>query len=73
MKSYNPNQQLFLDFVLKQYIDTGIEELDDSKLSDLLKLKYNAIADAKTELGELKTIRETFVGFQGYLYGRAVV
>lgn len=66
---YNPKQQDFLNFVLEQYVKEGYEELDDSKLPDLLELKYNAIADAKNELGDIKSIRETFIGFQGYLYG----
>jgi hypothetical protein len=26
------------------------------------------MADAKPELGEVKSIRETFIGFQAYLY-----
>ena len=60
---------MFLDFVLKQYVASGVEELDDTKLPDLLELKYKAIADAKRELGDIKTIRNIFIGFQGYLYG----
>ena len=51
-----------------QYIELGISELDDSKLPDLLKLKYNAINDAQQQLGDLSTIRDTFIGFQKYLY-----
>ena len=58
----------FLNFVLKQYVDSGVEELDDAKLPQLLELKYDAIADAKMKLGNTKTIRETFIGFQEYLY-----
>lgn len=69
MDSYNKNQQEFLDFVLSQYVQSGISELDDAKLPDILELKYHAIADAKAKLGTTKTIRETFIGFQGYLYG----
>jgi type I restriction enzyme R subunit len=45
-----------------------VGELDDAKLADLLVLKYHALADAKNELGEIKTIRNTFVGFQSHLY-----
>ena len=50
----------------------GISELDDEKLPQLIELKYNAIADAKKELGDIKTIRDTFIGFQGYLYAEGV-
>jgi len=70
---YNPKQQEFLNFVLDQYVKEGFEELDDSKLPDLLELKYKAIADAKRELGDVKSIRETFIGFQEYLYKKRVV
>lgn len=51
MKDYNPKQQEFPDFVLKQYVKEEIDELDDTKISDLLILKYHAIADAKKNLG----------------------
>ena len=66
---YEPKQQEFLNFVLQQYVKEGVEELDDTKISDLLILKYHAIADAKKELGNIAHIRNTFIGFQGYLYG----
>ncbi len=66
--SYNASQQKFLNFVLKQYVDIGVSELDDAKLPDLLELQYHAIADAKRELGDISTIRNTFIGFQEYLY-----
>ncbi len=66
--SYNKNQQDFLNFVLSQYVSEGVSELDDDKLSSLLILKYKAIADAKAKLGNIQSIRETFIGFQEYLY-----
>ncbi len=66
---YNPKQQEFLNFVLEQYVKEGVDELDDAKLPDLLELKYKALADAKHELGDIKSIRETFIGFQEHLYG----
>jgi type I restriction enzyme R subunit len=69
LKDYNPKQQEFLNFVLEQYIRDGVEELDDDKLSPLLYLKYKSIADAKRELGEVASIRNTFIDFQKYLYG----
>ncbi|MDW5289446.1 EcoAI/FtnUII family type I restriction enzme subunit R [Formosa sp. PL04] len=67
--SYNPAQQEFLNFVLDQYIKSGVQELDDDKLGDLLVLKYQAIADAKNQLGDISSIRNTFIGFQEHLYG----
>jgi type I restriction enzyme R subunit len=68
LNNYDPKQQEFLNFVLSQYVKQGVDELDDTKISDLLILKYHAIADAKKELGDIATIRNTFIGFQTYLY-----
>ncbi|MGP5118735.1 EcoAI/FtnUII family type I restriction enzme subunit R [Psychrobacter alimentarius] len=68
LNDYSKNQQDFLNFVLEQYVRQGVSELDDAKLPDLLEIKYQAIADAKRELGDIKSIRETFVKFQEYLY-----
>jgi type I restriction enzyme R subunit len=68
LDNYDPKQQEFLNFVLSQYVKQGVEELDDTKISDLLILKYHAIADAKKELGDIASIRNTFIGFQSYLY-----
>ena len=73
LHNYDAKQQEFLNFVLKQYINSGIYELDEEKLSPLLLLKYNAINDAKKALGDIATIRKTFIGFQGYLYGGVAV
>jgi len=70
--AYNPKQQEFLNFVLDQYVKVGVDELDGDKLSPLLILKYNAIADAKKELGDIPSIRNAFVGFQQHLYGQVV-
>jgi type I restriction enzyme R subunit len=42
--------------------------LDDSKLPELLELKYRAIANAKSELGDIQSIRNTFIDFQEHLY-----
>ena len=50
---YMGKQQEFLEFVLKQYIQEGVGELDRSKLPKLLELKYHAVRDAVTQLGWL--------------------
>ncbi|MGH6793941.1 MAG: type I restriction-modification enzyme R subunit C-terminal domain-containing protein, partial [Methylocella sp.] len=65
---YDSKLQAFLDFVLSQYIKQGVEELDQDKLGKLLELKYHSINDAAAALGGVRVIRETFVGFQQYLY-----
>lgn len=72
LDNYDPKQQEFLNFVLSQYVKQGVEELDDTKISDLLILKYHAIADAKKELGDITSIRNTFIGFQTYLYDKRI-
>lgn len=61
-------QKEFIDFVLNKYIESGVEELDQEKLPSLLELKYSSIADASEELGDIATIKDTFINFQKYLY-----
>ena len=70
--NYDEKQQEFLNFVLKKYVNSGVYELDEEKLSPLLLLKYNALTDAKSALGDIATIRDTFIGFQTHLYTSGV-
>ena len=66
---FNDRQRAFLDFVLSHYVSSGVEELDQAKLTPLLKLKYrDSIADAMADLGKPEDIGRLFVGFQKYLY-----
>jgi type I restriction enzyme R subunit len=68
-RCFNYKQQAFLDFVLSHYVSVGVEELDLSKLTSLLRLKYqNSIADAVADLGRPDEIGRVFNGFQRYLY-----
>ncbi len=66
--TYEHTQQEFLDFVLKQYVAQGVEELDDTKLPHLINLKYHTISDAASKLGTTADIRKMFIGFQKHLY-----
>src|SRR5262245_48274546 len=67
--TFSAKQQVFLDFVLQHYIHVGVEELDQEKLTPLLRLKYhNSIKDAVADLGKPDEIGEVFTGFQKYLY-----
>lgn len=68
--AYDDRQREFLDFVLDQYVDEGVQELDNDKLPDLLLLKYHAFPDAVEQLGSLQDIRKVFMGFQRHLYVR---
>ena len=66
---FNSKQQVFLDFVLSHYVTVGVDELDEDKLTPLLRLKYrNSIADAVNDLGQPTEIRSVFEGFQKHLY-----
>lgn len=66
---FNVKQQVFLDFVLSHYVTVGVEELDQNKLTPLLRLKYHdSIADAVADLGKPDEIGKVFAGFQQYLY-----
>src|SRR3989441_5426844 len=70
---FNSRQQVFLDFVLSHYVSVGVEELDQEKLTPLLRLKYHdSIADAVADLGQPEEIGKVFAGFQKYLYQERV-
>ena len=70
---FSAKQQVFLDFVLSHYITVGVEELDQEKLTPLLRLKYNnSISDAIADLGRPDEIQSAFTGFQQYLYTQTV-
>ena len=67
--TFNDRQEAFLAFVLAQYVKEGVQELDQDKLSPLLKLRYrNSIPDAVADLGDVDLIRNAFIGFQKHLY-----
>mgnify|MGYP000678102969 CR=1 FL=1 len=55
--------------MLAHYVSEGVRELDQDKLTPLLRLKYNnSIADAVADLGRPEEIRQVFSGFQQYLF-----
>jgi type I restriction enzyme R subunit len=64
----NIKQKEFIEFVLRKYIETGVEELDQEKLPILLTNKYQSLEDAKAILGEAGNISKLFIEFQKYLY-----
>jgi type I restriction enzyme R subunit len=69
--NFTNKQQIFLEFVLSHYVSVGVEELDQEKLTPLLRLKYHdSIADAVADLGRPEEIGKVFSGFQKYLYQR---
>jgi type I restriction enzyme R subunit len=67
--NFNTKQQAFLDFVLAHYVKEGVQELDQEKLTPLLRLRYHdSIADALADLGKPEEIGTVFASFQKYLY-----
>tara|TARA_R110000737_G_scaffold352273_1_gene397583 strand:+ start:16884 stop:19457 length:2574 start_codon:yes stop_codon:yes gene_type:complete len=63
------NKQIeFIEFILDKYIEDGVQELAAKKMRSLVELKYNTISDAAAEFGSPAAIRDTFIGFQKYLY-----
>lgn len=66
----NYKQHEFVDFILEKYVADGVSELAAHKMPSLIELKYNTISDAASELGSTAVIRETFIGFQQYLYSQ---
>ena len=67
----NDKQREFVSYVLRNYIDVGVDELDVSKLSTVLTAKYGSIHQAQNELGSVQEIQNTFVNFQQHLYSAA--
>ena len=69
---FSAKQAAFLDFVLSHYVSEGVDELDQEKLTPLLRLRYrNSLADAIADLGPPEEIGQVFSGFQRFLYQEA--
>jgi len=68
----NHKQKEFIDFVLKKYVEIGVEELEQEKLPTLLTNKYQSLEDAIQMLGDVKNISSLFIDFQKYLYENRV-
>ena len=67
--SFNARQRVFLDFVLQHYVSVGVEELDQDKLTPLLRLRYHSsLSDAVADQGAPEEIGHLFAGFQRFLY-----
>jgi len=62
------SQRDFVSFVLHKYVEGGVDELDDSKLSGMIVAKYHSIDDAERKLGDVGEVRKTFIDFQQHLY-----
>ena len=60
--------QEFLLGVLSSYETNGSTELATAKLKDYLTAKYGTMADAKSALGDLKSVRSAYFSIQRDLY-----
>ena len=64
----NAKERAFIGYVLQNYVDDGVDELDHSRISNVLEAKYGSISTAEQQLGDLGSIRQTFIKFQAQLY-----
>ena len=64
----NEKQRDFIGFVLRNYVQDGVDELDMGKLSTMLTSKYGGVHAAQQALGNVEDIKKVFVEFQQYLY-----
>ena len=62
-----------LDYIGQTSWNLFMTNLDEAQLSQLLILKNHALTDAKHALGDIPSIRKTFIGFQEHLYERGAV
>ena len=60
----------FVDFLVSQYIESGVGELEEGKLETLLEIKYTDVFNAVKVLGdgEVSKVRNLFLTFQKNLY-----
>jgi len=67
-RKYDDRLQAFISFVLGQYVQEGVSELDPEKLPALLELKYEDTIIGARELGGVSNVKTAFTDFQQYLY-----
>ena len=65
----NAAQREFFEYVLRNYVSVGVDELDIAKLSTVIEAQYGSIDAAQKQLGIVQDIRQTFIDFQVKLYG----
>lgn len=68
----NAQQREFISYVLRNYVEVGVDELDVAKLSTVLTAKYGSIHAAQQQLGNVQDIQRTFIDFQEHLYKEVV-
>ena len=68
----NEKQRDFISFILRNYVQDGVDELDIAKLSATLTSKYGSVYEGQKELGNVEEIKRVFVDFQQHLYNEKV-
>jgi type I restriction enzyme R subunit len=60
----------FVDFLVSQYVESGVGELDEAKLETLLEIKYADVFQGVKTVGngEVSKVRNLFLTFQKNLY-----
>jgi type I restriction enzyme, R subunit len=67
----NTQQREFVSYVLRNYVEVGVDELDIAKLSTVITAKYGSTHAAQQQLGSVQDIQRTFIDFQKYLYSKS--
>ena len=66
---FDPQEQVFLNFALDEYVKIGVDQLDKDNLFPLIRLKYHSIEDAASNLDKHPDqLKNAFHQFQQYLY-----
>lgn len=69
LNEISEKQVPFMEFVLQQYVENGVDELSVNQLPELVKLKYGTIKDACDKMGVTgKDLKKLFTDFQKTLY-----
>ena len=68
----NERQRDFISFILTNYIQDGVDELDIAMLSSSLTSKYGSVYEGLKQLGDVDEIKRVFVDFQKHLYNEKV-
>jgi type I restriction enzyme R subunit len=68
----NERQRDFIAFILRNYVQDGVDELDIAKLSSSLTSKYGSVYEGQKQLGNVDDIKRVFVDFQQHLYNEKV-
>ena len=68
ISDYSKEQKEFLDFILSKYVEDGHKELSQTKLPQLMELRYGGVRDAIGKLGDPEEIKHCFEDLQIKIY-----